>query len=171
MMMLFVFSLSLSGKYIQILCGFFSDSYVFSTVIVVILLSADFWTVRNVSGRVLVGLRFWNQVDEDGTSYWVFESRDVEFFFLSSFVSSFRKVFQEEKKKKLKFFVNSNIYISRQKPSQPSNAVDSKFSFLFCLLLFHILQSRLVVYLRKKTEAMIPWYPSSSIFSFCVGRY
>lgn len=40
-------------------------------------LSADFWTVRNVSGRRLVGLRFWNQVDEDGTSYWVFESRDV----------------------------------------------------------------------------------------------
>ncbi|WAQ83395.1 hypothetical protein PtA15_3A765 [Puccinia triticina] len=52
------------------------DSYVFSTVIVVILLSIDFWTVRNVSGRVLVGLRFWNQVDEDGSSYWVFESRD-----------------------------------------------------------------------------------------------
>lgn len=42
----------------------------------VILLSIDFWTVRNVSGRVLVGLRFWNQVDEDGSSYWVFESRD-----------------------------------------------------------------------------------------------
>ncbi|KAH9469672.1 hypothetical protein Pst134EA_006956 [Puccinia striiformis f. sp. tritici] len=59
-----------------LLCGFFSDSYVFSTVIVVILLSIDFWTVRNVSGRVLVGLRFWNQVDEDGSSYWVFESRD-----------------------------------------------------------------------------------------------
>lgn len=59
-----------------VLCGFFSDSYVFSTVIVVIFLSADFWTVRNVSGRVLVGLRFWNQVDEDGSSYWVFESRD-----------------------------------------------------------------------------------------------
>ncbi|KAA1100626.1 Golgi apparatus membrane protein tvp23 [Puccinia graminis f. sp. tritici] len=59
-----------------LLCGFFSDSYVFSTVIVVILLSIDFWTVRNISGRVLVGLRFWNQVDEDGSSYWVFESRD-----------------------------------------------------------------------------------------------
>ncbi|KAH9808864.1 hypothetical protein DFH28DRAFT_907190 [Melampsora americana] len=59
-----------------ILCGFLSDSYVFSTVIVVVFLSIDFWTVRNVSGRVLVGLRFWNQVDEDGSSYWVFESRD-----------------------------------------------------------------------------------------------
>ena len=32
---------------------------------------------QNVSGRTLVGLRFWNQVDEDGESYWVFENRDV----------------------------------------------------------------------------------------------
>ncbi|KAK9895870.1 DUF846-domain-containing protein [Cystobasidium minutum MCA 4210] len=61
---------------VYLLCGFFSSSYVFSTVLVVVLLSMDFWTVRNVSGRVLVGLRFWNQVDDDGTSYWVFESRD-----------------------------------------------------------------------------------------------
>ncbi|BGP36410.1 Golgi apparatus membrane protein tvp23 [Rhodotorula kratochvilovae] len=61
-----------------LLCGFFSSSYVFSTVLVVVLLSLDFWTVRNVSGRVLVGLRFWNQVDDDGTSFWVFESRSPE---------------------------------------------------------------------------------------------
>ncbi|GAA5855141.1 hypothetical protein JCM8547_002397 [Rhodosporidiobolus lusitaniae] len=61
-----------------LLCGFFSSSYVFSTVLVVVLLSLDFWTVRNVSGRVLVGLRFWNQVDDDGTSFWVFESRSPD---------------------------------------------------------------------------------------------
>lgn len=30
-----------------------------------------------MSGRVLVGLRFWNQVDESGASYWVFESKDT----------------------------------------------------------------------------------------------
>lgn len=47
------------------------------TVLVVILLSLDFWTVRNVSGRILCGLRFWNQVDDDGTSFWVFEHRSV----------------------------------------------------------------------------------------------
>ncbi|KAI5476376.1 protein of DUF846 family [Pseudohyphozyma bogoriensis] len=61
-----------------LLCGFFSSSYVFSTVLVVVLLSLDFWTVRNVSGRVLVGLRFWNQVDDDGTSFWVFEHRSPD---------------------------------------------------------------------------------------------
>jgi hypothetical protein len=37
---------------------------------------------KNVAGRTLVGLRFWNQVDEDGESYWVFESRDVRVVFL-----------------------------------------------------------------------------------------
>ncbi|KDE04238.1 hypothetical protein MVLG_05337 [Microbotryum lychnidis-dioicae p1A1 Lamole] len=59
-------------------CGFVSSSYVFSTVLVVVLLSLDFWTVRNVSGRRLVGLRFWSQVDEDGTAFWVFESRSPD---------------------------------------------------------------------------------------------
>ncbi len=46
------------------------------TVVVVVLLAMDFWNCRNVSGRTLVGLRFWNQVDDDGESFWVFESRD-----------------------------------------------------------------------------------------------
>jgi hypothetical protein len=61
---------------VYVFCGFFTDNYVLSTVAVVVLLSMDFWNCRNVAGRTLVGLRFWNQVDEDGESYWVFESRD-----------------------------------------------------------------------------------------------
>lgn len=61
---------------VYVLCGLFTDNYVLSTVVVVVLLSMDFWNCRNVAGRRLVGLRFWNQVDEDGESYWVFESRD-----------------------------------------------------------------------------------------------
>ncbi|KAF8167922.1 Golgi apparatus membrane protein TVP23 [Crassisporium funariophilum] len=61
---------------VYILCGWFTSNYVLSTVLVVVLLAMDFWNCRNVSGRTLVGLRFWNQVDEDGESYWVFESRD-----------------------------------------------------------------------------------------------
>lgn len=46
-------------------------------VVVVVLLSLDFWNTRNVAGRTLVGLRYWNEVDEEGESAWVFESRDV----------------------------------------------------------------------------------------------
>ncbi|KAF9229496.1 Golgi apparatus membrane protein TVP23 [Gyrodon lividus] len=62
---------------VYVLCGLFTDNYVLSTVAVVVLLAMDFWNCRNVAGRTLVGLRFWNQVDEDGESYWVFESRDA----------------------------------------------------------------------------------------------
>ena len=43
-------------------------------IIVVILNSLDFWFVKNVSGRILVGLRWWNEVKEDGTEEWKFES-------------------------------------------------------------------------------------------------
>ncbi|XP_013373365.1 PREDICTED: Golgi apparatus membrane protein TVP23 homolog A isoform X6 [Chinchilla lanigera] len=32
---------------------------------------------RNVTGRLMVGLRWWNQIDEDGKSHWVFEARKV----------------------------------------------------------------------------------------------
>lgn len=39
------------------------------------MLAFDFWTVKNVSGRLLVGLRWWNDIKEDGKSEWVFESR------------------------------------------------------------------------------------------------
>jgi hypothetical protein len=49
---------------------------VLSITVVVVLLSLDFWNTRNVAGRTLVGLRYWNEVDEEGESAWVFESRD-----------------------------------------------------------------------------------------------
>lgn len=55
--------------------AFFSASFVTIFIFVLLLLSADFWTVKNISGRLLVGLRWWNQVDEDGQSKWIFESR------------------------------------------------------------------------------------------------
>ncbi|KAI0321698.1 Golgi apparatus membrane protein TVP23 [Amylostereum chailletii] len=74
--LLFLFLFRIAAIATYILCGFFSDYYVISTVVVVVLLAMDFWNCRNVAGRTLVGLRFWNQVDDDGESYWVFESRD-----------------------------------------------------------------------------------------------
>ncbi|KAF8746309.1 hypothetical protein AX14_000094 [Amanita brunnescens Koide BX004] len=72
----FLFFFRTAAVVVYVLCGWFTDNYVLSTVIVVVLLAMDFWNCRNVAGRILVGLRFWNQVDEDGESYWVFESRD-----------------------------------------------------------------------------------------------
>ncbi|KAI0283311.1 DUF846-domain-containing protein [Russula aff. rugulosa BPL654] len=71
---LYLFRIAAIATYI--LCGFFTDNYVVSTVMVVVLLAMDFWNCRNVAGRTLVGLRFWNQVDDNGESSWIFESRD-----------------------------------------------------------------------------------------------
>lgn len=53
---------------------FGDKGYVMTFVVVTILSAMDFWTVKNVSGRLLVGLRWWNDVDEAGQNHWRFES-------------------------------------------------------------------------------------------------
>jgi hypothetical protein len=52
----------------------FGGSYVAIFISVVLMLSADFWATKNITGRILVSLRWWNDVKEDGSSEWVFES-------------------------------------------------------------------------------------------------
>ncbi|KAK5614274.1 Golgi apparatus membrane protein TVP23 B [Crenichthys baileyi] len=64
-----------SAILVYLLCDVLSGRFIACMVTIILLLSCDFWTVKNVSGRLLVGLRWWNQVDEDGRSRWVFESR------------------------------------------------------------------------------------------------
>eukprot|EP01111_Echinosteliopsis_oligospora_P016372 TRINITY_DN6779_c0_g1_i1.p1 TRINITY_DN6779_c0_g1~~TRINITY_DN6779_c0_g1_i1.p1 ORF type:complete len:214 (-),score=68.43 TRINITY_DN6779_c0_g1_i1:51-692(-) len=49
-------------------------SFVIMFVVITLLVAFDFWTVKNVTGRLLVGLRWWNEVHEDGTNRWIFES-------------------------------------------------------------------------------------------------
>ena len=51
-----------------------SDNFVFVFVFVILLLSFDFWTVKNVTGRLLVGLRWWNYVKPNGEEEWIYES-------------------------------------------------------------------------------------------------
>ena len=52
----------------------FDDVAVF--LLVTVLLSFDFWTVKNVTGRLLVGLRWWTTIDDQGNEKWFFESYD-----------------------------------------------------------------------------------------------
>eukprot|EP00164_Ancoracysta_twista_P003124 GFYU01004162.1.p1 GENE.GFYU01004162.1~~GFYU01004162.1.p1 ORF type:complete len:223 (+),score=55.68 GFYU01004162.1:28-669(+) len=61
-----------------ILGWIFSEDFVIVFILCVLLLAADFWTVKNISGRILVGLRWWNNIKDDGTSEWVFESHEGE---------------------------------------------------------------------------------------------
>jgi len=61
---------------VYLLCNFFSDSFIGNFVTVTLLLSLDFWTVKNITGRMMVGLRWWNYINDDGVSVWVFEARN-----------------------------------------------------------------------------------------------
>lgn len=66
-------------------------------IITILLLAADFYYLKNIAGRRLVGLRWWNEVDPStGESQWVFESlepgtrqinaTDSRFFWLALYV-------------------------------------------------------------------------------------
>jgi len=54
----------------------FSSSYVNLFITCVLLLAADFWTVKNVTGRLMVGLRWNSHVGEDGATVWKFEAQE-----------------------------------------------------------------------------------------------
>lgn len=54
-----------------------TDNMVLIFIITILLLAADFYYLKNIAGRRLVGLRWWNEVDpSSGDSRWVFESSD-----------------------------------------------------------------------------------------------
>lgn len=53
-------------------------AYIMTFIFSVIFATCDFWTVKNITGRLLVGLRWWNDVGDDGGSKWMFESLDDE---------------------------------------------------------------------------------------------
>lgn len=67
--------------------GLFSNSFIASFVTVVLLLCMDFWTVKNITGRLMVGLRWWNYVDDNGVSHWVYESRKVYYTFIYNLIT------------------------------------------------------------------------------------
>ena len=75
----------------------FTDNFVLIFITTILLLAADFYYLKNIAGRRLVGLRWWNEVDPStGESKWVFESSepatkvinatDSRFFWLALYV-------------------------------------------------------------------------------------
>ncbi|KPI86533.1 hypothetical protein ABL78_4398 [Leptomonas seymouri] len=52
----------------------FGMGYVVLLVVTILLLAADFWTTKNITGRILVSMRWRNEVREDGSTEWLFES-------------------------------------------------------------------------------------------------
>lgn len=66
-------------KFSTVFCYIFfrliTQSSVHTFIIVIILSSFDFWITKNLTGRILVGLRWWNG-EAEGMEGWFFESRD-----------------------------------------------------------------------------------------------
>ncbi|KAE8350501.1 golgi apparatus membrane protein tvp23 [Aspergillus coremiiformis] len=76
----------------------FIKNFILVFIITLLLLAADFYYLKNIAGRRLVGLRWWNEVNTaTGDSHWVFESSDPttrsvtatdkRFFWLSLYVA------------------------------------------------------------------------------------
>ena len=61
-------------------CTYIFGGIFFSSISIFIFVSIfavlDFWVVKNLSGRLLVGLRWWRVIDEEGNEEWMFESHD-----------------------------------------------------------------------------------------------
>ncbi|GAB7344691.1 hypothetical protein MBLNU457_3169t1 [Dothideomycetes sp. NU457] len=69
----------LSNLLVYLFGLYFTDNYVMIFIITIVLLAMDFYYLKNIAGRRLVGLRWWNEVSLDsGDSHWVFESAEPE---------------------------------------------------------------------------------------------
>lgn len=56
-----------------------SSNFVLIFIVTILLLAIDFYYLKNIAGRRLVGLRWWNEVDSTtGDGRWVFESAEPE---------------------------------------------------------------------------------------------
>ena len=65
-------------KAASIICFFFLnaiiDADIITFIIVVLLSAVDFWTTQNVTGRLLVNLRWWTELDDFGNEIWIYEN-------------------------------------------------------------------------------------------------
>lgn len=59
---------------VYLLGSMFGMSYVVLLIVTILLLAADFWTTKNITGRILVSMRWRSEVKEDGETEWIFES-------------------------------------------------------------------------------------------------
>ncbi|PPJ49660.1 hypothetical protein CBER1_02208 [Cercospora berteroae] len=65
----------ISSLLVYLLGMIFTTNFVMIFIITIILLAMDFYYLKNIAGRRLVGLRWWNEVNTNtGESHWVFES-------------------------------------------------------------------------------------------------
>jgi hypothetical protein len=95
--------------FLNSICG----DEIITFVMVVMFAAFDFWTVKNVTGRLLVQLRWWSEIDDYGIERWVYESDEEKVAELAAV-----EVGDEDAKKSLE-------------KKTPSNAADRHIFWLF----------------------------------------
>ncbi|KAI9775899.1 MAG: Golgi apparatus membrane protein tvp23, partial [Peltula sp. TS41687] len=75
--LLFFLAFRISSLLVYLFGLLFTQNFVLIFIITILLLASDFYFLKNIAGRRLVGQRWWNEVDaQNGDSHWVFESSD-----------------------------------------------------------------------------------------------
>ena len=70
-------SLKLLSLFFFLFLNIFTSNEAFVMIIVILLDAADFWYTKNISGRILVGLRWWNNYNQNTQeNIWIFESKN-----------------------------------------------------------------------------------------------
>ncbi|KAL9060483.1 MAG: hypothetical protein Q9162_000656 [Coniocarpon cinnabarinum] len=73
--LLFFLAFRLASLLTYLLGVLFTKNYILIFILTTLLLALDFYNVKNIAGRRLVGLRWWNEVDpSSGDTTMVFES-------------------------------------------------------------------------------------------------
>ena len=79
MLLFWHIALKLVSLIVYLGSGLFHLGYIMTFIIVVLFLSMDFWLTKNISGRLLAGLRWWHHVDDKtGKTTWYYESWSAE---------------------------------------------------------------------------------------------
>jgi len=68
----------LSALITYLCASILTRSFIACFIVVMLLLSADFWIVKNISGRLLAGLRWWSVVSDTGELVWQYEGWTTE---------------------------------------------------------------------------------------------
>lgn len=68
-----IFKLMIVFSYVVLPMILISHHHTYQTIVLYALL--DFWTIKNVSGRYMLGMRWWIEIDSAGEQRWVFECK------------------------------------------------------------------------------------------------
>jgi len=70
-------SLKIAALFFFLFLNIFTSNQAFVMIVVIICVAMDFWYTKNISGRILVGLRWWNTYNsETQQEVWKFESKN-----------------------------------------------------------------------------------------------